>query len=278
MDVGVLIAVFNNLSGLRRSLDSLRYSRDCRFEVLVVDDGSSPPIELTADDTQGVPVRIIRLGSNRGLAGALNVGLACGNWKYVARLDAGDTIRPDRLVRQANVLENDTEVALVSSWVDFVQPDTRRHVFRYTCPSADYEIRRALRYRNTLLHPAVMFRSTHLAKVGPYNEAFRVSEDYELFMRLGRVGLYRSIPEVLTQTECSVTGISSRYRRAQLIQCFRVQMAYFEPNNLHSYLGIGRTLGLLVPPRAAVLKAKEILSTVRHGTEPARGVDERMLL
>ena len=104
-DFIVLIPCYNNLHGLLSSVSSVQYPYD-KFEILIVDDGSATPI--TIDDFQQLSeqlcIKIIRLEKNMGIVNALNTGLKelqnRNDFKYIARLDAGDCCMPDRFTLQ----------------------------------------------------------------------------------------------------------------------------------------------------------------------------------
>ena len=82
-DVTVVIPVLNNAIGLRRLVSTLR-----GMCVVVVDDGSSPPVRM--DDFAGLhcDVRVLRHPVSKGPAAARNAGLAVCQTDFVAFLDS----------------------------------------------------------------------------------------------------------------------------------------------------------------------------------------------
>ncbi|AAS06706.1 hypothetical protein MAP_4156 [Mycobacterium avium subsp. paratuberculosis K-10] len=82
-DVTVVIPVRDNLSGVRRLVSSLRGLR-----VVVVDDGSFPPIE--PEDFVGAhcDIEVLRHHRSKGPAAARNTGLAACRTDFVAFLDS----------------------------------------------------------------------------------------------------------------------------------------------------------------------------------------------
>lgn len=126
--VAVLLPVYNDQHGLDRSLDSLRHD-GAAFDVVVVDDGSEPPVRVPGDG-RDLPfaVTLLRLPQNRGITGALNAGLACieaAGHAYVARLDAGDLSLPGRLAAQTAFLDRHPEHAVVGTQTEYVDPSGR---------------------------------------------------------------------------------------------------------------------------------------------------------
>src|SRR4026208_1033006 len=116
MNIALLIPVYRNQVGLNRSLESLREAEGS-FRIFIVDDGSPEPISTPDQLRDDVPVTLIRLETNHGIAGALNHGLRrilSDSYDYVARLDSGDTVTVDRFRQQVSHLDANARVAVVS--------------------------------------------------------------------------------------------------------------------------------------------------------------------
>jgi glycosyltransferase involved in cell wall biosynthesis len=69
--ISVVIPVHNGEKTIAACLQSVLDSDYCRFEVIVVDDGST---DRTADRTEGFPCQVVRLRTNVGAAAARNKG------------------------------------------------------------------------------------------------------------------------------------------------------------------------------------------------------------
>lgn len=96
-DVTFLIAAHNAEDTIARAVESGLEQEGVAVEVVVVDDFSS---DRTAEIARRDPrVRVVELDENRGPGGARNAGLAVAAGRWVAVLDADDTVRPGRLAR-----------------------------------------------------------------------------------------------------------------------------------------------------------------------------------
>lgn len=254
-----LIPVYDNQAGLDVSLRSIFRER-AASDVVVVDDGSRIPVNLASEfaGRPGRAVSIIRLNQNGGISEALNAGLErimAAGYTYVARLDAGDTVAPERIERQAGFLDANPEVALVGSDVAF-QDRGGSVLYIHRTPQSHDEIVRALRFNNCLLHPAVTARVAVLRRVGGYDGSVPVAEDYELFQRIAVHNRLASLPELLTTTVFAPRGISLTHRFRQQRARLWVQRRYFNPWVLSSYLGIARTLACIAIPTRLVIAWK----------------------
>lgn len=99
--VSVVIPAFNAAATLAGTVASARGQTLSEIEILVVDDASTDGTlalarRLAAEDLR---VRVIAAGSNRGPAGARNLGLAAARGDWIALLDGDDAFEPGRLAR-----------------------------------------------------------------------------------------------------------------------------------------------------------------------------------
>lgn len=257
-EVALLIPVYNNQDGLRRSLAAL--SDEYPLDIIVVDDGSDCPVSL---DAEAAPHRyhLLRLEKNRGIEHALNLGLRWildRNYQYVARLDAEDISLPGRFLHQRHFLKMHPDFAMVGGQVRFVDRDGRE-VFQERFPTTSEEIRRVMHARNCFIHPAVMLRIQALRDVGLYSDRFPAAEDYELFFRIAKKYKVANLADYVVSVVLNPGGISRRRRRRQIATRMKVMFAYFDLSDAASYFGILKNLALLIAPIGVVQAVKRIL-------------------
>lgn len=258
----VVIPVFQAQQDFDETMLSLaRSSVPCT--VFVVDDGSTPPLEVRASHP-AIHVRLIRLPRNRGIVAALNAGLKAAiedGFVYIARIDAGDYAAPNRLARQIEYFESHPRCMLVGC--DAVVRD-EDGAYRFTIePPRDPEaLRYALHERAWLLHPGVMYRAVVFREVGLYSDRFAAAEDYEMFLRIARKHEVGVVPEPLLIYVTRMHSISARKARLQAISRLRIQLRYFRWRRRICYYGVLSTLStLLLPQRVKnALKGKLIYS------------------
>jgi glycosyltransferase involved in cell wall biosynthesis len=121
--LSVVIAAYNAAATLPATLDSLLAQSRPADEIVVVDDGSR---DTTSEVLQayGDRVRTVRQ-PNGGLAAARAVGVALARGDFIALLDADDLCHPERLARQAAVLEAHPQVWLCCSEFSAFDADGR---------------------------------------------------------------------------------------------------------------------------------------------------------
>jgi len=133
-----------------------------------------------------------------GIAFALNYGLNLVKTKYIARMDCDDFCHPTRFEKQLNFLEGNPNYVMVGCRVTLVDArgETMNKKFKFF--EGDQEIRRALKYRMPLCHPALILRADTLFAHCGYMYG-NTSEDHELYLRIARNpnNLFKNLPDHL---------------------------------------------------------------------------------
>ena len=257
--IALLIPHYNNLSGLKRSLASVQET--ISVDAIVVDDGSENPPQEDAlqQHFEAGKVRLLKLGTNRGIEHALNTGLQYiqeNGYAYVARLDCGDVNVKRRLEIQRQYLEAHPEVRLVGSHVEFID-ETGETGFTYKVPELHQAIKKKMHVKVMFIHPSVMFRTDILNDIGYYPLDYPAAEDYAYFFSILERYQTANIPQVLVQCEWNTSGISARKRRRQLRSKFRILKKHFY-FGWYPVMGLVVTLGQLIVPASWIgfLKTK----------------------
>jgi len=247
--VAVLIPVFNDQPGLEKALASLAQDGS-RFDVMVVDDGSDPPISIPSN--LPYQVRLIRQEPNQGITAALNRGLAQiaqDRYDYVARIDAGDLSLSGRLAAQAAFLDDHPEHAVVGTATRHVDVDGRI-LYDFYPPREHGDIMRGLRYQAALMHPSIMLRLDAVQACGLYDNRFPGGEDYDLFFRLAKTCKLANLQEIYVVKETNPSSITGQRKKLRgRLGRLKLLAWHFDPGSVHSYLGIAaNTLAILTPP------------------------------
>lgn len=264
--VAVLIPVFNGHEALLRTLSSI--SEPFPVDLIIVDDGSDPPVELSST-FNGNSVTLLRLDRNQGITRALNYGLDYileRNYQFVARLDVGDFNVPGRFAKQLSYLTDHPELWLVGSNAVIVDSEGRI-LYLFRTPTDPETLSGRMHLNSCFLHSTVMFRSIGFRELGIYSDAYPAAEDYELFFRFVRARRAGIVPDVLVSCVVDPNGISIRKRRQQLKTRLRIQLKYFELRTFSSYVGVLKTIGLMVIPYTWILFLKRLGSPSKSNAE-----------
>lgn len=215
--VSVIMPAYNSGTTIDDAITSALAQDHERIEVIVVDDGSSDDTVARAS-SHGSQVRVLQQ-RNAGPQAARNRALQEARGEYVAFLDSDDLWLPGKLSAQIRLLQRCPDV---------VAAFTRWHVWE---PDADGCHRPPADLINTrvtddideqnsgwlygpllmscmMLTTTVTLRTATLSKVGLFDPALRVGEDYDLWLRLsreGRIMKLASIGALYRHTETSAS-------------------------------------------------------------------------
>ncbi len=202
---------------LRRAYDSATVEQQRPpNEVVIVRDGPvGPELEEELADIERrstVPVRVLRLAENGGLARALTVGLAECRHEVIARADADDVSLPERFAVQLPVIEAGADL-VGSALVEFADDENDLGALRLM-PTDPDEIARRARIADPFNHPSVVFRKSAVRAAGGY-EHLHLMEDYLLFARMiGRGAAVANVPDVLVKYRVGAGSYARRGGRA----------------------------------------------------------------
>lgn len=205
------------------------------FELLLVDDHSRDgAIEsLTGTDRR---LRILA-SSGRGMVAAFNTGLREARGTYVARMDGDDLALPQRLSRQAGLLDEQPELGACGACVEFfpaerVGAGMRRYESWLNGLRSPRDIRLALFVESPIPNPTAMFRTHTLRALGGYRET-EWPEDYDLFLRADAAGVRMAKPEgVLLRWREHGDRLTHRHPRYTLDQFQRAKARYLAAGRL----------------------------------------------
>jgi glycosyltransferase involved in cell wall biosynthesis len=183
--VSVVIPCKDRPERLLRALASVRQQTVLPDEVIVVDDGSQPP--LTLDSAMGsLAVRLIRQ-SNRGPAAARNRGIQEATGEWIALLDSDDTWLADKLETQLELISRHSSAGFCAC--DMVTHGRTAPVYPFV-PAGGKDsglITDALErlLPGCYIHTSgVMFRKDVFLAVGGFDESLWYCEDRDLWLRL----------------------------------------------------------------------------------------------
>ena len=283
--VTVLMPVHNAGRYLREAVESILGQTFTDFEFLIIDDGSTDDSVEIVRSYHDPRIRLVRNDRNLGLTVSLNKGLGLIESPYVARMDADDISRPERLARQVRFMDANPGVGVCGSWVRFFS-ESNHDVWKL--PASSEEIRCRQFHTVGVAHPSVLLRRELFAEHGLlYDPKCRYSQDFELWGRAIRLMDFANIQQVLLDYRMSPRQIGVTHGAEQLataapLRLQRVRELGLEPTpeqqKLHEMI-----LNEALPPEPAYLERAEQwllqleAANRRAGTYPAGHFSRRLL-
>jgi len=206
--------VYNAADYLEQSIRSILDQTFSNFELIIVNDGSTDSSATIIERMRALDSRIIviDLQDNKGISAARNAGIAVARGEFIACMDADDISLPDRFRLQYDFLRANSDVVLVGGMARFIDrhgtlsigsdgTGSRHSTVNLLCFPPKIV---------TAVHPLIMVRTEALKAIGGYDMNMRVAHDYEMFIRISRLGRIAHIDQSILHYRIHGENISVR--------------------------------------------------------------------
>lgn len=225
--VSVVLPTHDRPGLLAEALESVEAQHYSDWEVIVVDDASTPPVDFQALAHRHPKLRGVRHDSPRGGAASKNSGLAAARGKIVAFLDDDDLFDPSYLERSVAVLDRHRTIDVVFMGVAWfgkaaahgerahanstarTLAEARPTALEQGLLSFGDELLPALLHRVPMPFQRPVVRRTSLDRIGPYR-ADCLLWDCEWAIRAAMVARCGLLLEPLYRQRADGQGFSSR--------------------------------------------------------------------
>jgi teichuronic acid biosynthesis glycosyltransferase TuaG len=255
--VSIVIPAWNAAAFIEKTLATVAAQTFKDFEIIVVDDGSSDETKPVVDrfmKDRGLRGRCIRQ-ENKKIAGARNTGIRAAEADLISFLDHDDLWFPDKLARTVTEFDAHPDADVVCHDENIVKEGTLVRV-SHNGPLVENMYERLLFEGNALSPSATTVRKAKLLEAGLFREdpEFNTVEDYDLWMRLSRIGRIRFLDEVLGEYQLVESAASNRivYHNTNLEHLLRDHFKNFPAADPR----IRRRLGVMCRSAAKLLRAQ----------------------
>ena len=204
--VSVILPVYNAGELLKHAVRSILDQSFSDFELLILDDGSSDGcVDNLKSSLRDSRIRYFG-HANMGLSATLNRGIEESSGEYICRMDADDVSDDGRLAAQVDFLASHPGVVLVGTQIRRLSGDKLGNPSNF--PLQHAQIVAGLRRReHVICHPSTMLLKSAVLEVGGYWDK-GVSEDWDLFLKLSKVGYLANLDECLLDYRFHSGGIN----------------------------------------------------------------------
>ena len=215
--LSVITPCLNAASTIEETLASVRDQRYPRLEHIVVDGGST---DGTFELLKRAPGIRYLSEPDRGRPDAANKGYALSSGDVVAWLNADDRYAPGALMEVGRALAARPDALWVTGYcriIDGHGKEIRRLVSAYKNALLRHWSYSLYLTHNFVSDPATFVRRQALERVGVLDERYRISHDYDLWLRVGRLGppivLKRELASFrMTEGTLSMAGFERQFR------------------------------------------------------------------
>ncbi|MGE7182761.1 glycosyltransferase family 2 protein [Peribacillus sp. NPDC006672] len=215
--VSVIMATFNaNPEHLKDSIKSILSQTYKNIEFIIINDGSTTinPKKII-DNFKDERILYISNEKNQGLTKCLNIGLNYCNGKFIARMDDDDISFQNRIEKQVNIFEQNSNINILGTNVEYFGNSNK---YSNIIMSSNIEIQqiRLLLGNKAIFHPTVMYRASFLEKNNiKYNEKYKKAQDYGMWVECTKFSNIDCLPEVLLRYRTHPNQISNKNRNEQ---------------------------------------------------------------
>lgn len=182
--VSVVIPMYNAEHTIARAINSALMQTYRKFEVIVVDDGSTDRslavVKEIAAKKDAVAIRLI-VKKNGGVSSARNAGMCAAKGEFIAFLDADDEWVREKIATQIDILNKHPNVSFVGSMVE--SGVYSRFVFKKISPLQPISLRDQI-FKNYFPTPTVVIRGDVVGRVGYFDESQRYAEEGNYWIRI----------------------------------------------------------------------------------------------
>lgn len=261
MRISVVIPSFNSARFLPETIDSVVEQTMEDWELIVVNDGSTDNTGETAEQlaAHNSRIRVIHI-ENRGLPGARNAGYRTTyyNSEFVCFLDADDILEPDSFKILTGVLDEQTDKLAAHGLPTAIDADSKpirpgqlEAHFRerwcviggklMPCPTHEptsFACEVVSNYIAT--SGTTLIRRSALETVGLFDERMKSCEDWDLWLRICRLGAIAFIDQPLLKYRIHGNNMSSKSKTMAEAELFLRKKLLTWPNDTEENRQIAR--------------------------------------
>ncbi|MBK1876632.1 glycosyltransferase family 2 protein [Pelagicoccus mobilis] len=211
MRVSAIIPTYNRASSVLSAIKSIQRQTYDNIEIIVIDDGSTDNTESLINSL-AEPNLIYKKQKNAGPSAARNLGAKIASGEILAFLDSDDNWLPTKIEEQVVLLQK-VHSNVPCCICDSTSGIGARTSFQNAKISFDsnqalwLNPHEVLATRFVLFNQVVAIRKRAFIESGGFREEIRLLEDYDLAVRLAKLGPWGIVNSPLTIKDNSTDGI-----------------------------------------------------------------------
>ena len=254
--LSIITVNYNDVAGLRRTVESVLGQSDKDFEYVVIDGGSDDGSRELLEQTGGIDFWVSE--KDAGIYEAMNKGIAKASGDYLLFINSGDRLFEVDTVRHvrphlgsADIVYGNLKIEGANDSWDGFMPDV-------------IDLRQMM--RDTLWHPVSFVRSDLFRRYGPYDTSYEICGDYDFFFNVivDKHVSSRHIDQFIAVFD--LTGLSSRPENGAKVDAEkrRSQRAWLAEEEIETFWAAERRRQMKTRIRGAVLRLpRRIVGTGR---------------
>ncbi|MDI5895618.1 glycosyltransferase [Flavobacterium algoritolerans] len=204
--ISVILPVYNASKFLAEAIDSILAQDFQNFELLIINDGSTDDSQLIINGYSDKRIRVFEK-SNGGLIDTLAFGIERSDSLWIARMDADDVALPKRFEIQFQSIADD--VAVIGTQASLINEDGVEYGrTKFALNHKDIVVQLE-NLSSSIIHPSVLINKKMLEKAGGYDPKMHIAEDFDLWLRISKIGKIINIDQPLLKLRKHGSNISA---------------------------------------------------------------------
>lgn len=278
--VSVIMPVYNAGGYLVPAIESILNQTYENIELIIVDDASIDGSgQVLSKYAKKYPKRIklitLEKNVNKGGDVAGNIGYVEAKGKYVARMDADDIARVDRIEKQVMYLEEYQYVDVLGSCATVIDSEGKTLGDKIV-PSTHEQIYSEFFVYHPIIHPTVMVRKSAIRRKRLYKLDYMANNDYLTFIQLiSRGKRFANLPDKLLQYRMhenndSLTGVKKNFINSLKIRARAVKEYGYKPNAVGVAKLMGQVLVVVLLPEKVIVSLYMIMRGIKKPVDYLR--------
>ncbi|MDX8361114.1 MULTISPECIES: glycosyltransferase family A protein [Bacillaceae] len=229
------MSCYNAAEIIGRTIESISSQQFQDYELIIVDDYSTDNTVEAIEEkiTLDPRMTLIKNTENIGLTKSLIKAVRLSHGEYIARIDAGDLMHPERLRKQKEILDEHDKVGLVTSYCNIIKMKDGIMIEQYNKVLEAENIKKSMALGNRIEHCTTMFRRSIYDEVGGYNKKYYTSQDYDLWVKMLHTSSLYVIPETLSTSVYDISNsITYNKNKVQLRNGIKIRVNAMKNNYL----------------------------------------------
>jgi glycosyltransferase involved in cell wall biosynthesis len=195
-DLSIIMPVYNTVSYLGESVESVLSQSFTDFELIIIDDASTDGSAELLNNFRDDRIKILTNTQNKGIVFSRNRGLNEAQGNFIAQFDSDDVARPDKFEKQIDFLKRNPDFGMVGSWVRMIDSEGKLIKQKWRLPAKPHLIPAIMLFRNYFVQSTIVARHGAIPE-GGYKTGYDVVEDYKMWIEIANKYKVWNLPEYL---------------------------------------------------------------------------------
>ena len=243
------MCVYNHEKFVSETIESVINQTYQDWEFIITNDDSSDRSLDIIQQYDDPRIKLFSFDKNAGARVARNNSIKNATGEYIAVINSDDVWIPNKLEKQVDFLDKNSEIGAVFTYAAFINDDSEDigydhhygHIFNQHNRSRLEWLRDFFLAGNCLCHPSVLIRKICHEYLGLYDERLGQLEDFDMWVRLATKYQIHILPENLVKfrllkNQGNISGNTPKNNSRVILEWSQVLRNYLKPeilDNLH---------------------------------------------